>query len=82
MENSPNLRDEQKRLEYRFFSRSISRVILLGEPVLAIILAYLFLGETISIFQFIGGLMTLLGMAGYFWTPSLTQTVSKDRSYS
>ncbi|BCG57168.1 hypothetical protein PUR_05930 [Paenibacillus sp. URB8-2] len=55
---------------------------IIGEPVLAIILAYLFLGETISIFQFIGGLITLLGMAGYFWTPSLTQTVSKDRSYS
>nr|WP_235957219.1 DMT family transporter [Paenibacillus apii] len=55
---------------------------IIGEPVLAIILAYLFLGETISIFQFTGGLMTLLGMAGYFWTPSLTLTVSKDRSYS
>ncbi|MFD1776451.1 DMT family transporter [Paenibacillus rhizophilus] len=55
---------------------------IIGEPGLAIILAYLFLGETISIFQFIGGLITLLGMAGYFWTPSLTQTVSKDRSYS
>ncbi|MHA6528794.1 EamA family transporter [Paenibacillus sp. BAC0078] len=45
----------------------------IGEPVLAIFLAYLFLGETISGFQFFGGLITLLGMAGYFWTPSLTR---------
>lgn len=39
---------------------------IIGEPVLAIILAYLFLGETISIFQFVGGLIVLLGMCLYF----------------
>ncbi|WP_249043540.1 DMT family transporter [Paenibacillus faecis] len=39
---------------------------IIGEPVLAIILAYLFLGETISVFQLVGGLITLLGMLLYF----------------
>ncbi|MNW38118.1 EamA-like transporter family protein [compost metagenome] len=47
---------------------------IIGEPVLAIILAYLLLGETISIFQFIGGLVTLLGMGMYFWLRSLDHT--------
>lgn len=40
---------------------------IIGEPILAIILAYFFLGETIAAFQFIGGLLTLLGMTMYFW---------------
>ncbi|WP_410770248.1 DMT family transporter [Fontibacillus sp. BL9] len=44
---------------------------IIGEPVLAIILAYLCLGEKISLFQFIGGLVTLLGMGMYFWLQSL-----------
>jgi len=44
---------------------------IIGEPVLAIILAYLWLGETISFFQFIGGFITLLGMGFYFWLQSL-----------
>lgn len=39
---------------------------IIGEPVLAIILAYLLLGETISLFQFLGGMMTLFGMGMYF----------------
>ncbi|MCA1295193.1 DMT family transporter [Paenibacillus sp. alder61] len=39
---------------------------IIGEPILAIILAYLFLGETISVFQLVGGLITLLGMLLYF----------------
>lgn len=39
---------------------------IIGEPVLAIMLAYLLLGETISAFQFIGGLITLSGMLMYF----------------
>lgn len=39
---------------------------IIGEPVLAIILAYLLLGETVSIFQLIGGLLVLLGMCLYF----------------
>jgi drug/metabolite transporter (DMT)-like permease len=47
---------------------------IIGEPVLAIILAYLFLGETISSFQFIGGMMTLLGMGMYFWVKSVNYT--------
>ncbi|MEK5377618.1 DMT family transporter [Paenibacillus sp. FSL P2-0173] len=47
---------------------------IIGEPVLAIILAYLFLGEIISAFQFIGGLMTLFGMGMYFWAKSLKYT--------
>lgn len=48
----------------------------IGEPVLAIILAYLFLGETISIFQSIGGLMTLIGMSMYFWLQSSTYSAA------
>ncbi|URJ47276.1 DMT family transporter [Paenibacillus polymyxa] len=47
---------------------------IIGEPVLAIILAYLFLGELISAFQFIGGIMTLFGMGMYFWAKSLKYT--------
>ncbi|MDR6881345.1 DMT family transporter [Bacillus sp. 3255] len=44
---------------------------IIGEPVLAIILAYLLLGETITFYQFLGGLMTLIGMGTYFWSKSL-----------
>ncbi|WP_139999693.1 DMT family transporter [Paenibacillus paridis] len=44
---------------------------IIGEPVLAIILAYLLLGETISLFQLLGGMVTLFGMGMYFWTKSL-----------
>jgi drug/metabolite transporter (DMT)-like permease len=44
---------------------------IIGEPILAIFLAYLLLGETISFFQFLGGLLTLLGMGLYFWSTSL-----------
>ncbi|MCP3808564.1 DMT family transporter [Paenibacillus sp. Lou8.1] len=47
---------------------------IIGEPILAIILAYLFLGEIISAFQFIGGIMTLFGMGMYFWAKSLKYT--------
>lgn len=47
---------------------------IIGEPVLAIILAYLFLGEIISAFQFIGGIITLFGMGMYFWAKSLKYT--------
>lgn len=54
---------------------------IIGEPVLAIMLAYLFLGETISIFQFVGGLITLLGMLMYFWRQSLQYSASKHLSY-
>ncbi|MFB9275807.1 EamA family transporter [Cohnella cellulosilytica] len=44
---------------------------IIGEPVLAILLAYLLLGEHISVFQFAGGLITLSGMLMYFWLRSL-----------
>ncbi|MFP4975545.1 DMT family transporter [Paenibacillus sp. CN-4] len=50
---------------------------IIGEPVLAIMLAYLFLGETISVFQFVGGLITLLGMLMYFWRQSLQYTTAE-----
>ncbi|WP_256337927.1 DMT family transporter [Paenibacillus sp. 276b] len=53
---------------------------IIGEPVLAIILAFVFLGETISLFQFIGGMMTVLGMGGYFWAKSWRYTVSEVRT--
>lgn len=49
---------------------------IIGEPVLAIMLAYLLLGETISIFQLIGGLITLLGMGIYFWLRSSNASAS------
>jgi drug/metabolite transporter (DMT)-like permease len=44
---------------------------IIGEPVLAIILAYLLLGETLSLFQLLGGMLTLFGMGIYFWSKSL-----------
>ncbi|NIK72106.1 MULTISPECIES: DMT family transporter [unclassified Paenibacillus] len=43
---------------------------IIGEPVLAIILAYLLLGENISLFQLAGGMITLFGMGMYFWSKS------------
>ncbi|MBM6384069.1 MULTISPECIES: DMT family transporter [Paenibacillus] len=52
---------------------------IIGEPVLAIILAYLFLGETISTFQLTGGLITLLGMGMYFWIRSSSHFVAKEK---
>ena len=52
---------------------------IIGEPVLAIILAYLFLGETISAFQLAGGLITLLGMGMYFWIRSTSYFVTKQK---
>ncbi|SEK65013.1 Threonine/homoserine efflux transporter RhtA [Paenibacillus sp. OK003] len=54
---------------------------IIGEPVLAIILAFVFLGETISLFQFIGGMMTVLGMGVYFWAKSLRYTTSNVSEY-
>lgn len=48
---------------------------IIGEPVLAIVLAYLLLGETISLFQFLGGIITLLGMGMYFWSKSLKYNI-------
>lgn len=53
---------------------------IIGEPVLAIILAYLILGENISVFQFIGGLITLLGMGMYFWVQFLNHSVKNEVS--
>ncbi|WP_282936619.1 DMT family transporter [Paenibacillus sp. RC67] len=50
---------------------------IIGEPVLAIILAYLLLGETISLFQFLGGILTLFGMGMYFWSKSLSYNVDR-----
>ncbi|WP_441991446.1 DMT family transporter [Paenibacillus sp. 2RAB27] len=52
---------------------------IIGEPVLAIILAYVLLGETISSFQFLGGMMTLLGMGMYFWLKSLKYNVQNSK---
>jgi drug/metabolite transporter (DMT)-like permease len=52
---------------------------IIGEPVLAIILAYLLLGETISSFQFLGSMMTLLGMGMYFWLKSLKYNVQNSK---
>ncbi|MGG3281216.1 DMT family transporter [Paenibacillus solani] len=54
---------------------------IIGEPVLAIILAYIFLGETISFFQFVGGLITLLGMLMYFWRQSLQYSSANRLSH-
>ncbi|MEW4428410.1 DMT family transporter [Paenibacillus pabuli] len=52
---------------------------IIGEPVLAILLAYLFLGETISAFQLTGGLITLFGMGMYFWIRSSSHFVAKEK---
>lgn len=51
---------------------------IIGEPVLAILLAYLFLGETITAFQFTGGFITLFGMGMYFWLRSSSHIVAKQ----
>ncbi|WP_235775667.1 DMT family transporter [Paenibacillus sinensis] len=53
---------------------------IIGEPVIAIILAFFILGETISIFQFVGGAMTLLGMSMYFWVQSSNYAAAQYRS--
>jgi drug/metabolite transporter (DMT)-like permease len=42
----------------------------IGEPILAIILAYIVLGESISLTQLIGGMFTIAGMGMYFWIKS------------
>ncbi|MNO29643.1 EamA-like transporter family protein [compost metagenome] len=42
----------------------------IGEPILAIILAYLLLGESISASQLLGGLFTIAGISLYFWARS------------
>lgn len=55
---------------------------IIGEPILAILLAYLFLGETITSFQLIGGMMTLLGMGMYFWIKTFKYTTVKYQNQS
>lgn len=40
---------------------------IIGEPVLAILMAYLLLHESISSSQWVGGIFTIAGMCGYFW---------------
>jgi len=42
----------------------------IGEPVLAIILAYFILGEAVTTSQIIGGCFTIVGMGFYFWVKS------------
>jgi drug/metabolite transporter (DMT)-like permease len=42
----------------------------IGEPVLAIILAYFILGEAVTASQIIGGLFAVVGMGFYFWAKS------------
>ncbi|TVY02147.1 DMT family transporter [Cohnella terricola] len=42
----------------------------IGEPVLAIILAYFILGEAVAASQIIGGLLTIVGMGVYFGAKS------------
>ncbi|MCM3629460.1 DMT family transporter [Paenibacillus glycanilyticus] len=51
---------------------------IIGEPVLAIILAYFLLGETISLFQLLGGMLTLFGMGMYFWSKTLKYNIQND----
>ncbi|BBI34809.1 DMT family transporter [Cohnella abietis] len=53
---------------------------IIGEPVLAIILAYLLLGETISLFQFLGSMLTLVGMGMYFWSKSSKHNVQNNKT--
>ncbi len=48
----------------------------IGEPVLAIILAYFILGEAVTASQIIGGFLAIAGMGFYFWVKS------KDHSRS
>ncbi len=46
----------------KFFSATLVAVVLLGEPIGATILAYLFLGETVTGPIFLGGALVLLGI--------------------
>lgn len=43
---------------------------IIGEPILAIIMASFFLGEMIGASQLIGGMLTIVGMGMYFWYKS------------
>ncbi|TWH52130.1 DMT family transporter [Sporomusa sp. KB1] len=54
----------------KFIGATTVSVGVIGEPVLAIILAYIFLGETVSSSQIIGGMFTIVGMGVYFWVKS------------
>lgn len=53
---------------------------IVGEPVVAILLAYLLLGEHIGVPQLVGGLLTVLGMGMYFQMRSRTRSDSRDKS--
>jgi drug/metabolite transporter (DMT)-like permease len=46
----------------RFFSATLVAVFILGEPVLATLLAFLLLGESIGLDVFLGGTLVLLGI--------------------
>lgn len=50
----------------RYLEASTISMAIVGEPVFAIILAYFMLGESSTIMQIIGGLITLAGIGGYF----------------
>ena len=46
----------------KYFSATVVAVVTLGEPIGASILAWIFLGEQLSLLQFIGGAITLAGL--------------------
>ncbi|WP_249530003.1 DMT family transporter [Paenibacillus brevis] len=52
---------------------------IIGEPVLAILLAYLFIGEGILVTQFIVGMMTLIGVGIYFWSNNKSEKKENER---
>lgn len=46
----------------KYFSATVVAVVTLGEPIGASILAWVFLGEQLSLLQFVGGVITLAGL--------------------
>ncbi|WP_324254076.1 DMT family transporter [Paenibacillus sp. 1001270B_150601_E10] len=50
----------------RYLEASTISMAIVGEPVFAIALAYFMLGEAATMMQIIGGLVTLVGIGGYF----------------
>jgi len=53
----------------KYVRASTISMAVLGEPLGAIVLAYILLGESVSVAQIAGGVLTLLGVAVYLRTP-------------
>ncbi|MGG4043289.1 DMT family transporter [Bacillus smithii] len=57
----------------KYLDASTISMSILGEPIGAIILAYIFLGETTSISQMIGGVLSLIGVSMFLRNKGLSR---------